>query len=166
MRTRLLAALALSAVLVLAGACGDDDDDGDATADTPDLTETTVDDRPDSELKADLKGGAAEVPKPGDPDGTGKAEVKFKAVTNEVCYEIEVENIAEPTASHIHEGAEGASGGIVVTFDHTKIGKGESCVAVDHAVLDKIVENPGNFYVNVHNGEFPGGAVRGQLAKS
>ena len=164
MRTRLLAAMALSALLVLTGACGDDDDDGDATADIPDITaeeagETVA-------LTSDLKGGAEEVPNPGDPDGSGKAEVEIGQSKNEICYEIEVENIAAPTASHIHQGAKGASGGVVVTFDHTKIGQGRACVPSEKAVLDQIVANPGNFYVNVHTGDFPGGSVRGQLAKS
>ena len=164
MRTRLLAALALSALLTLTGACGDDDDGGDPTADTPDIT--TEEAGETVALKADLKGGAEEVPNPGDPDGSGNAEVKIDQAKNEVCYDIEVENIAAPTAAHIHQGAQGASGGIVVTFDHTKIGQGESCVPSDSAVLDQIVANPGNFYVNVHTGDFPGGSVRGQLAKA
>jgi hypothetical protein len=29
---------------------------------------------------------------------------------------------------------------------------------------DAIAANPANYYVNVHNAPFPGGAVRGQLA--
>jgi hypothetical protein len=28
-----------------------------------------------------------------------------------------------------------------------------------------IIKNPGNYYVNVHNAEFPKGAIRGQLVK-
>jgi hypothetical protein len=29
--------------------------------------------------------------------------------------------------------------------------------------VQSIVADPASFYVNVHNGDFPGGAVRGQL---
>jgi hypothetical protein len=31
--------------------------------------------------------------------------------------------------------------------------------------LKPIIANPAGYYVNIHNADFPGGAVRGQLAK-
>ena len=39
------------------------------------------------------------------------------------------------------------------------------CIAAEPDVLRPIVANPAGFYVNVHTGDFPKGAVRGQLAK-
>jgi hypothetical protein len=36
----------------------------------------------------------------------------------------------------------------------------------DEQILANIVANPSNFYVNVHNADFPGGAVRGQLQEN
>ncbi len=41
----------------------------------------------------------------------------------------------------------------------------EGCVKVDRALALEILKRPADYYVNVHNAEFPGGAVRGQLAK-
>jgi hypothetical protein len=35
---------------------------------------------------------------------------------------------------------------------------------LDTSLLKDIAKNPSLYYVNVHNGEFPSGAVRGQLA--
>ncbi len=40
-------------------------------------------------LSADLT-GAAEVPGPGDPDGTGRGEFRIHAKSGEVCYELSV----------------------------------------------------------------------------
>ena len=39
------------------------------------------------------------------------------------------------------------------------------CVSADPALLAKIVANPGNYYVNVHNARFPGGSLRCQLER-
>jgi hypothetical protein len=36
-------------------------------------------------------------------------------------------------------------------------------VTVSREEARDIVKNPENYYVNVHNAEFPGGALRGQL---
>jgi hypothetical protein len=42
---------------------------------------------------------------------------------------------------------------------------GEHCTALDPAKATALVAKPQDFYVNVHNAPFPGGALRGQLAK-
>ena len=39
-----------------------------------------------------------------------------------------------------------------------------SCDSIDPALYDQIAANPAGFYVNVHTGQFPNGAMRGQLA--
>lgn len=106
--------------------------------------------------------GVSEVPGPGDPDGTGHAYLTFDETSGEVCYEIAVENIAAPTAGHIHQGAETAVGPVVVNLltDPTQLA---GCVTVDPAVVQAIIANPADYYVNIHNADFPPGAVRGQL---
>jgi hypothetical protein len=38
-------------------------------------------------------------------------------------------------------------------------------VEVDRAEAKEILKNPADYYVNVHNAEFPLGALRGQLSK-
>lgn len=106
--------------------------------------------------------GDAEVPGPGDPDGSGTAEVVLTPAEGTVCFEITVENIGEAQAAHIHTGAAGESGPPVVNFDVATNGL-SGCVDADEAIIGSISDSPSNYYVNVHNEEFGGGAIRGQL---
>jgi hypothetical protein len=108
--------------------------------------------------------GAAEVPGPGDTDGAGTAEVTVDVPNKKVCYELTVSNIEAATMAHIHVGAAGVAGGIVVNLEAPADGSSEGCVEnVDANVVAKILARPSQYYVNVHNGPFPSGAVRGQL---
>lgn len=115
-----------------------------------------------TELDAKLT-GAAEVPGPGDPDGKGRAEVEIKNNYRRLCYEIKVSKIAPATAAHIHAGAAGAAGPVVVGLAAPTNGKSKGCLAIDPALGRAIAENPTAYYVNVHNPEYPAGALRGQL---
>jgi hypothetical protein len=108
--------------------------------------------------------GAEEVPGPGDPDGTGTAKVTLDPAKGEVCYELMVQNVDKPNAAHIHSGAAGQPGPPVVNLDPPAEGSSKGCATVDAKVITDIQQNPANYHVNVHNAEFPGGAVRGQLA--
>jgi len=54
----------------------------------------------------------------------------------------------------------------VVTLDKPGAdGKSKGCAKASADVIKDIEANPANYYVNVHNAEFGGGAVRGQLSK-
>ncbi len=109
--------------------------------------------------------GAAEVPGPGDPDGTGTARLTLNPGQGEICYEITVANIAPATAAHIHEAPAGTAGPVVVVLSAPTSGTSKACLAVDPALVREIMKDPSDYYVNVHNAPFPGGAVRGQLSK-
>jgi len=110
--------------------------------------------------------GANET-QPADPDGTGTAAITIDVANTQVCYTLSVQNIVLPaTAAHIHRGAVGIKGPPVVPFNvlPDASGTATSCVKTDAALLQEIASNPAGFYVNVHNSEFPDGAVRGQLS--
>ena len=109
--------------------------------------------------------GDAEVPGPGDPKGSGTVQVTLNPDKGEVCYELSVANIQEATAAHIHEGAVGKEGPVKVGLDAPKGGSAKGCKSAEAAVMKAIMQDPANYYVNVHNAAFPKGAVRGQLSK-
>ena len=78
------------------------------------------------------------------------------------------------TASHIHPGAVGASGGVFVSLGLTQgeisfaTGSGSFTkrgltLTVDQA--NSILANPGGYYLNIHTAENPNGAARGQLTR-
>lgn len=110
--------------------------------------------------------GKAEIPGPGDEDGTGTANLTMNQEKGEVCYELTVAGIDAPVAAHIHEGTADKAGPPVVNFKpEFKDNMAKGCVSADKEILMKVSQNPANYYVNVHNAAFPKGAVRGQLGK-
>ena len=109
--------------------------------------------------------GAAEVPGPGDPDGAGTATITLNPGHNQVCFELTVSNIAPATAAHIHEGAADKAGPVVVGLTAPTSGSSKDCVTLDRDKIKAIIKNPSAYYINVHNADFPDGAVRGQLSK-
>ena len=110
--------------------------------------------------------GAAEVPGPGDPDGSGTALLRLNPGTEQVCWEISVQNISLPaSAAHIHVAPATAPGPVVVGLSAPGVdGTSSGCTSADRALIKAIIQNPENYYVNVHTlPSFPAGAVRGQL---
>jgi len=104
----------------------------------------------------------------GDTDGTGTAHVVVNLGQQRVCWTMTANNIAQPTRSHIHRGAANSSGPILVSFFETAATADlESCTTavLDRELLNDIIQNPQNYYVNIHNADFPAGAIRGQLGK-
>ena len=62
------------------------------------------------------------------------------------------------TGAHIHEAPAGIAGPIIVDFSGQLNGTG----LADLNLAD-VLANPTNHYVNLHNADFPAGAIRGQL---
>jgi hypothetical protein len=115
-------------------------------------------------LKASMN-GTSEVPK-GDTDGKGTATLTVDTAKRQICYDIKLTKVGSVSAGHIHKGAKGKAGAVVVPlFDKaTKHPKG--CVTkVKSTLIKDIASHPARYYVNVHNAAHPAGAVRGQLRK-
>ena len=110
--------------------------------------------------------GSAEVPNKGDPDGSGTAKVTLNHGQGQICYELEVKGIGTSNAAHIHAGAAGQAGDVKVPLQAPSAeGSSKGCATVDRELIQQIMDKPSDFYVNVHNAEYPNGALRGQLAK-
>lgn len=109
--------------------------------------------------------GAAEVPGPGDPDGSGEAVLQLNHGQSQVCFQLTVSDIAPATAAHIHVGPVGVAGPVVVGLTPPTGGSSSGCVTADRDLIKAIMQDPDAYYVNVHNADFPAGAVRGQLSK-
>ena len=107
--------------------------------------------------------GSKEVPGPGDADGNGFALVDL--TDDELCLVVKANDIDPASAMHIHEGPAGQAGPVVIDLAKPNAdGTAVQCVDVAPALAARIAAAPQNFYVNIHNAAFPGGAVRGQLA--
>ncbi len=109
--------------------------------------------------------GDEEVPVLGDPDGMGFATVTVNPGQGVLCYELSVSGIAPATAAHLHEAPPGVAGPVVVGLQAPTDGSSSGCIDVGHALAKDILKNPADYYVNVHNAEFRGGALRGQLSR-
>jgi hypothetical protein len=109
--------------------------------------------------------GASEAPSRGDADGRGSATLIIPSPTK-VCFAILVHGIKTPNAAHIHKGAPGVAGPVVVALTPPRSGTAgfsSGCTTGARAVLSDIAASPGKYYVNVHTSDFPAGAIRGQL---
>ncbi len=126
----------------------------------------------------------------GDPRGRGEAYVfGIDGDTRTICYVLLAERIGgldQPPGNgrmaHIHRGNKGANGPVVVTLAWPQDGQAADCISESRILPNgspaftrdpatgqplntaaDILLNPDGFYVNVHNQDYPAGAVRGQL---
>ena len=110
-----------------------------------------------------------EVP-PCTASGFGNATVTFTDSTHtNINVTITVSNLGSPISIfHIHQGNVGVAGPVVINL----VGLGgvfnngtmTGTFPVTSDIATQMLQNPGNFYVNVHTSQCPGGAARGQLA--
>ena len=109
--------------------------------------------------------GAAEVPGPGAPNGSGSAVIALDATANRVCVLFTLAGVELPASmAHIHSGAAAVAGPVVIPLTAPVSATSASCALATPAVLAAIVASPAAHYANVHTAGFAAGAVRGQLS--
>jgi hypothetical protein len=103
--------------------------------------------------------GAEEVP-PVNTQGKGAGEVAVTA-DGMVSGKITVSGMM-PTAAHIHDGAKGVNGPVLIKLDRTA--DGFAVPAGAKLTPEQLAKfKAGNTYINVHSEAFPPGEIRGQL---
>ena len=100
-----------------------------------------------------------------DSDGHGFFTYSIDGTT--FCWTLSWQDIETPFAAHVHVGARHVAfaGNIVIGLDVDGVpGPDRSgCTTIAADLAAAISAEPKNYYVNVHNAPFPGGAIRGQL---
>ncbi len=100
----------------------------------------------------------------GDPNGRGSFSATLDG--RQLCYGLQVKNINDPVAAHIHRGGKSVAGPVVQELQAPTAGDpgaSSACVRLSRSLARSLRSNPGRFYVNVHTPDLPNGAVRGQL---
>ncbi|WP_186763476.1 CHRD domain-containing protein [Lentzea tibetensis] len=113
--------------------------------------------------------GKSEVETPGDPDGGATGAIRV--LGNRVTFAFAWKGIGAPTAGHVHLGDRGVNGDVAVPLFTTAmpatVTAAAGAVTVDDPkTADALRANSSGFYLNLHNEEFPKGALRGQLSKA
>lgn len=112
--------------------------------------------------------GSQERPIPTTSTGFGNATVAFDSTRSNINVSITVKGLTSAIiGAHIHEKAAGVDVGTIVvgftppaTFTNGKL---TGTFPIPSDVAGRLAANPGNFYMNVHTSQNPGGEIRGDL---
>lgn len=161
--------LAAGLLVLLLASCTDDgsptvgpagDGSETTTSVAPSSTTTTV---PEGSTVLRLTPDAV-VPPAGDADGSGTAVITLVPERAEVCYTLTTAGIDLPTGAHLHRGVVGEVGDEVLGLTAPpQDGTITSCAAGDSILLEELASTPERFYIDIHTGASPAGALRGQL---
>jgi hypothetical protein len=94
-------------------------------------------------------------------NATGAGAFTYNLATRELSWEISHDiNMGDVTGAHIHVGAVGVNGPVVIPLDHTQnpmVGSATLTLAQQSDLMNHL------YYVNVHTTAHPGGEIRGQM---
>jgi CHRD domain len=116
-------------------------------------------------LVADSMTGAQVVPGPGDLDGFGTARLPNASDLGRICWNIQTQLIDVPlTGSLIHAGGPGQPGVVALQlFGEVNDPNPSGCRTADSQLLRDLNQKSREFYLEISNFAYPGGAIRGQL---
>ena len=99
-------------------------------------------------------------------EGTGQATIDIDPEAGTLCYDLDLEDLPEPTAAHLHRGPLGAAGPVVLDLGWEGDERGGSrCLEdLDPGLLRTIVDDKRAHYLQVHSEAYPEGAARGHLS--
>jgi hypothetical protein len=106
-------------------------------------------------LEATLRGTAD-----GDPNGRGHVDLRLNRQRARVCAEVTYRRIGAPNAAHIHRKRDGQ---IVVDLTGSVTDGPDCAKGVSRKLIRRIVAHPRRYYFNVHNADYPAGAIQGTL---
>lgn len=121
-------------------------------------------DRAGKPLSTELEPGQEVAPFVGVEGASGSAALRLNPGQERICVDLQVDGF-DLALAHIHEGAAGTNGPVVVDF--TPLIDGDTavgCVAVDRALVKEIVQDPADYYVNTHAGLPPEDAAEGDFS--
>lgn len=117
-------------------------------------------------------------PKPIMSNATGQIILKLSKDGTQLSYKLIVANIETVIGAHLHLGAEGTNGGVVVPLFGGSTLTSPQGVIAEGVITTASLRGPlagktladliaaieaGNIYTNVHSVEYPAGEIRGQL---
>ena len=142
-RRKLIAAMAAMAAVTMFGACTSMGQMGGSNTQTLTLS------------------GANQVPPVVGSPMSGTATVTINP-DRSVVVKVNVTGMTA-TASHIHEGAAGTNGPVIVPFTKTADNTFSSSEGAKLTESQYASYKAGNLYVNVHSAAHPGGEIRAQI---
>jgi hypothetical protein len=119
-----------------------------------------------------LMSGAAVVPGPGDPDGSGEVVIRLIPPRGQgskwsACVDLTYQGIEEPRRVRVIRGRKGETGPINMSVPVEAIDESFALGCRGHflslRLINRIRRHERRYYAEAINAEFPNGAIRGQL---
>ncbi|MEO9533467.1 MAG: CHRD domain-containing protein [Crocinitomicaceae bacterium] len=112
---------------------------------------------------------AQQVTPPVGATGTGSAYLSLNTTLDTMWYEIQAESMTGAiTAAHLHDGAVGVDGGVLIDLSGDIVGNRISGMITGVAITTDLVSKllKGEVYINMHTAMNAGGEIRGQVYRN